>query len=201
MIEQQVEHLVKLIEQMQEMAQLDHKAASEKSAVKVNEVVQQVESTFQPRFAAKGVHLDLNLSPDTPLALVSERYLEKALEHLLDNALRYTPANGRVSILTELADQTVTVRVRDTGEGINRADLPNIFDHFYKGNKGRTQDGSGAGLGLSMVKRIVELYEGSISVESAIGEGTTFTIHLPLAKAAENRANGIKNAPPDAERR
>ena len=105
------------------------------------------------------------------------RRLEQALQNLASNALRHTPAGGRITLAAEQDERATRLRVTDTGSGIAPEHLPRIFDRFYKADPSRAA--SGSGLGLSIVKAIVERHGGTVSARSERGSGTTFEIELP----------------------
>jgi two-component system phosphate regulon sensor histidine kinase PhoR len=100
--------------------------------------------------------------------------------NLIDNAIKYTPAEGKVYLALSKADGWATVEISDTGIGIPPEDLPNIFDRFYRVDKARTRQQGGSGLGLSIAKSIAKAHRGEIHVRSVVGEGTTFTVVLPV---------------------
>jgi signal transduction histidine kinase len=108
--------------------------------------------------------------------------------NLVDNALRYTPPGGKVTLSVLREDDRGVLRVRDTGEGIPYNDLERIFDRFYVVNQSRSRDRSGTGLGLSIARELIEAHGGSIGVESIFGEGATFTCRLPLREARKIKA-------------
>jgi signal transduction histidine kinase len=108
--------------------------------------------------------------------------LTQVLLILLDNALKFTPPNGTVAVTTAVHADHVVLQVRDTGVGIAPDALPQIFERFYQGDTART--GTGTGLGLAIAKAMVEGQQGTISVESQLGEGSTFTVRLPRARLA-----------------
>ena len=108
--------------------------------------------------------------------------LRQVLDNLINNAIRYTPEGGRIELSLTCEETWVALRVQDTGQGIAAEDLPHIFDRFYRADKARTRAAGGAGLGLSIVKWVVEAHQGQIFVDSTLGEGTTFEIRLPLAE-------------------
>lgn len=110
-------------------------------------------------------------------ASVDPTRLSQAFANLLDNALKYTPEGGKVHLACHSADNTVTVTLRDTGMGIPATDQPHIWERLYRGDKSRTQ--RGLGLGLSLVKAIVEAHQGTGAVESEAGQGAEFTITVP----------------------
>lgn len=106
--------------------------------------------------------------------------LKQLILNLVDNALTYTPAGGKVTMSLSVDNQTAILTVADTGIGIPRQDLPHIFDRFYRVDKARTRSKGGSGLGLAIVKSIVEAHHGHIDVVSEVGVGSTFTVRLPL---------------------
>ena len=101
---------------------------------------------------------------------------------LIDNAVKYTPANGKVDVTLQRNNGYAVAQVRDTGIGIAETDLPNVFERFYRADKARTRESGGVGLGLSIGHWITEVHAGSIEVQSAPGRGSIFQIRLPLAK-------------------
>jgi signal transduction histidine kinase len=126
----------------------------------------------------KGVELTADIAPGAEIVTGDPMRLEQALQNLAANALRHTPQGGRVALTATLADGGVTVTVSDTGSGVASGHLPHIFDRFYKVDPARTGQ-SGSGLGLSIVKAIVERHGGSVTAASRAGEGTAFTIKFP----------------------
>ncbi|WP_141727790.1 HAMP domain-containing sensor histidine kinase [Thermogemmatispora onikobensis] len=108
--------------------------------------------------------------------------LKQALIALVDNALKYTPAQGTVSLALSIEGGQAQLRVSDTGIGIAPEDLPYVFERFYRADRARSRDRGGSGLGLAIVRSIVQAHGGSVSVESTLGQGSTFAIRLPLAE-------------------
>jgi signal transduction histidine kinase len=102
--------------------------------------------------------------------------IERAMSNLIDNALNYTPSKGVVKIQLENEEESVSVKVSDTGHGIPPEDLPHIFDRFYRGDKSRTSEGTG--LGLAITKKIIEAHKSDVQVESHINRGTSFIFRL-----------------------
>ncbi len=111
--------------------------------------------------------------------------LKQALVALLDNALKYTPYEGSVSLSQDTNDVYATIKVSDTGIGILPEDLPHIFERFYRADPNRSRNRGGSGLGLAIVQRIVQEHQGSIDVESTPGKGSTFTVRLPVASTGD----------------
>ena len=119
---------------------------------------------------------------DTPSeivdALVDPKRLEQVLRNLLHNAVRHTTPGGIIALQVKVESEAVLILVKDTGEGISPEDLPHIWERFYQTERSRTHTDSGAGLGLSLVKEWIEEMGGTVSVESAVGEGSCFTLYL-----------------------
>jgi two-component system NtrC family sensor kinase len=129
----------------------------------------------------KGIHLEVDLPPDLPAVAGNPVRLRQMINNLIDNAIKFTPENGRVTVSTRLEENQVLLQVSDTGVGIPTPEQPYIFNKFYRASN--VEDGTGSGLGLSIVKSIVEVHGGLIWVESTVGEGSTFTVVLPIAQA------------------
>ena len=108
--------------------------------------------------------------------------VERAIANLVRNAIGHTPSGGRIEVSVERQDGWIDIRVADTGEGIDAEDLPRIWERFYRAEKSRHRSGGddGAGLGLAIVRGIVEAHGGRVSAESSPGSGATFTMRLPL---------------------
>jgi two-component system sensor histidine kinase BaeS len=130
-----------------------------------------------------GVALVLEASPDLPALNVDPDRISQVLDNLVANALRYTPAGGRIVLSAEhdARGGMVVLRVQDTGAGIAPADLPFVFERFYRGDKARQPSQGTVGLGLAIARSLVESHAGTIEVASTLGQGTTFTIRLPAA--------------------
>jgi signal transduction histidine kinase len=125
--------------------------------------------------------LSAELAPHLPLVMGDTLALRRALDNLLSNALKFTPAGGRVTVRLYATEHAVQVEVADTGIGIAADQLERIFERFYQVDGSSTRKYGGMGLGLSLVKSIVEGHGGRVAVVSAPGVGTTFTVTLPRA--------------------
>jgi len=116
---------------------------------------------------------------DPPIVVMGDRTrLEQVAANLIDNALKYTPAGGRVDVEIGRDGTSALLRVRDTGSGIPADEIPRIFDRLFRGDKSRAE--RGLGLGLSLVKAVVGAHGGTVNVESEPGRGSVFTVRLPL---------------------
>jgi signal transduction histidine kinase len=110
---------------------------------------------------------------------VDEARLQQILANLMRNGIRHTPPGGIVAVMAAAEDDGVCIEVRDTGEGIPPQELAHIWERFYRGESARTEDRRGAGLGLALVKELVEAMGGTVEVESVVEEGSCFTVRVP----------------------
>jgi signal transduction histidine kinase len=147
----------------------------------LSEMLDDIVMRFADRAAQQGVVLRNDGAAGTPVvAAVDIELFERAMANLVDNALKHTHSGGRVTLHTDSADDQVRVVVSDSGSGIAAADLEHLFDRLYTGAGARGDaDGGGKGLGLAIVRRIVELHRGTVAVRSEPGQGTEVTIRLP----------------------
>jgi signal transduction histidine kinase len=137
-----------------------------------------------PSAAARGIDLDLGPIPAVQLR-GDPRRLEQVFFNVLGNALKFTESGGRVTIRATASDETVHVRVTDTGAGIEPAFLPFVFERFRQGERATSRRHGGVGLGLSIARELVEAHGGRISAESeGVGHGSTFVIALPVQSAS-----------------
>ena len=121
------------------------------------------------------------LSGDLPKVMADREKLAQILLNLLDNAIKFNKSGGQVEIRARVTAGQMTLAVQDTGMGIPEADLPRIFERFYRVDKARSREMGGTGLGLSIVKHLVEAHHGTVTVHSIPGQGSTFQFTLPLA--------------------
>jgi signal transduction histidine kinase len=127
----------------------------------------------------KGILLSGSSGKNVDPINIDVLWLGRAINNLVGNAIRHTPAGGSVTLCAESIESMIIVSVRDTGEGILPDDLPHVFERFYRGEKSRTRTAGGSGLGLAIAKGIVEAHRGKIWVESKPGQETIFTFSLP----------------------
>jgi two-component system phosphate regulon sensor histidine kinase PhoR len=148
--------------------------------VALDAVVQACVERHRPRALARNQQIVVS-APEPPVrAWADEEAVDQILENLLDNALKYTPDGGRIEVRWGRDGQAV-IEVSDTGIGIPEADLPRIFERFYRVDKARSREMGGTGLGLSIVKHLAQAMHGSVRATSRVGEGTTFHVRLPLS--------------------
>lgn len=187
--EKESARLSKLVSKLFELAKLDaSQVPFSPEPFMLFELVQDIAQKFELAAANKQITLKTDFPEHLPLVVGDIGLIERALENLIENALRYTPEGGTVTIKLIPGEGDVAVQVSDSGRGIAPEDLPKIFDRFYRGEKSRPTSSESAGLGLAIVKRILELHHSSIQVESSPGVGTVFTFRLALAIASDRRA-------------
>jgi signal transduction histidine kinase len=133
------------------------------------------------RIRSRGLSVELSAAPHVPAAWGDPDRILQVLSNLLENAIDFTPAGGRITIAVHPEPEGVACAVRDTGVGIPAADLPHVFERLYRVEASRAREHGGTGLGLSIAKEIVEAHGGEIRLESAVGEGTVVSFTLPIA--------------------
>jgi len=173
-------HMNELIQNLIELARIDLGIESKHEKCNLVELVAGVADEFKMQAAAKSQTLTIIPTDERPLLKVDPLRLRQVLRNLIGNAVKYTPDGGQVTVSTEIERNTVTIHIKDTGIGIAANDLPYIFDKFYRARNDETKDIEGNGLGLAIVKAVVEQHSGKISVESALNEGSCFSVALPI---------------------
>lgn len=149
-------------------------------------LARRVAATVAPlAWQAGRVEVIAGVDCDAPIIFVDPCRLEQALHNLAHNGVRHTPPGGIVALLVQADDAAVTLQVKDTGEGIAPADLPRIWERFYRAESSRAHSGNGSGLGLALVKELTEAMGGEASVESVPGEGSCFTLRFPRVNSGQ----------------
>ncbi|MEA2205973.1 MAG: two-component system, OmpR family, phosphate regulon sensor histidine kinase PhoR [Blastocatellia bacterium] len=146
------------------------------------EVIAGVLSSYRYQISNSGFDVQTNMQPELPPVLMDRDAMAQALSNLLDNAIKYSGEVKQLSITTKTVRSDLSIEIADHGIGIPRAEQAKIFEKFYRVGNGLVHDVKGSGLGLSLVKHIIEAHKGTISVESDVGKGSRFTILLPLAR-------------------
>ncbi|MEZ4533804.1 MAG: HAMP domain-containing sensor histidine kinase [Cyanobacteriota/Melainabacteria group bacterium] len=147
--------------------------------VSINSVLDEVLEEFELRLKEKNIDLIRQCDDNIFLSGHKDK-LHRMIANIIENALRYTEKGGRIEVSARVRNGWLKLTVRDNGPGIPAESLPKIFDRFYRVDKARARAQGGVGLGLSIVKGIVDLHNGSISIDSKINEGTGVTISLPV---------------------
>jgi len=120
-----------------------------------------------------------------PEVVVDPVRLRQLVGNLVSNAVRHTPAGGTVTVRSRVTGGELTIEVADTGTGIDAADLPKIFDRFWRADGSRTRRTGGSGLGLAIARKLTEAHGGTVAVVSTLGTGSTFTVRMPVASALD----------------
>jgi signal transduction histidine kinase len=146
------------------------------------EVIENVLSSYRYQIRNSGFDVQTKIQPDLPPVLIDRDAMAQAISNLVDNAMKYSGEVKQLSIKTETLGSDLSIEITDRGIGIPRAEQNKVFEKFYRVGNGLVHDVKGSGLGLSLVKHIIEAHHGTISVESDVGKGSRFTILLPLAR-------------------
>lgn len=190
---QNSEQLLGLVNQMLDLNKLESKAMQpEYRQSDILPFLEQVVEKFQHYAASREIKLGFNASGGPLIMDFDHDLLEKVLSNLLSNAVKFTPSGGRIQVRVKSLDHQLYVEVADNGKGIAPEKLPYIFERYYQADGSATRRSEGTGIGLALVKELVDLFEGKISVESKPGQGAVFTLVLPIRREAptEDR-NGI----------
>jgi len=176
-----VENVTEMISDLLDLGRIEAEVRMEMALCDVGEIVEKAVENEQNQAELKEQTLQVQIGPDLPAVLGNPLRLGQAVSNLASNAIKYTPEGGHISVSATMEGGQVAVTVEDDGIGIPQDDLPHIFERFYRVDKPETANIVGSGLGLSIVKTIVEKHQGRIWVCSREGEGTTFTFVLPAA--------------------
>ncbi|MEO8392679.1 MAG: histidine kinase N-terminal 7TM domain-containing protein [Chloroflexota bacterium] len=182
-IQIQIERITHLVDMLVQMSRLDSGMPFVLRKTDANSVLQQAATKLYNALAKKNLRVEYELDENLPPIQSDEQQLLDAVIQIVDNAVRYTPADEAITLRTEWQDNTVIITVEDSGIGISESNLPHIFERFFRLDTAHSTPGFG--LGLSIAQKIVELHGGSIRVQSQVGVGSTFSIHLPCVAQPE----------------
>ncbi len=191
-LDQETKRLAHLVDDLLKITKIEAPEATlAEDTIDLGAVVRREIEAFQ-RFGDAGPHVDVHLDEDSVFVSGDEEALRSVIDNLVSNARKFTPPSGRVDVTVEHDDQHARLIVNDTGVGIAKSDLAHIFERFYRAplTAGRAP---GAGLGLAIVARLVELMHGTISVASEMGHGTTVTIEYPLVAVPAAAEPALEN--------
>ncbi|GAB4520934.1 MAG: hypothetical protein Fur0018_00980 [Anaerolineales bacterium] len=190
-----VQNITSLINELLDLGKIEAGFDTHREFVDIGPLVQFVTDEMQVVAAKKTQRILVSIEANLPALLANPTRLQQAVENLLGNALKYTPAGGRIEVRVYQEEQQVILQVSDNGPGIPLSDQPYIFDKFYRASNA-PQDVPGSGLGLAIVKSIIEAHNGRVWVESYPGEGATFTVVLPTGEDTR-KAQSPRNHPAD----
>jgi signal transduction histidine kinase len=178
---QHCERLNKLVDELFELAKLDScETKVQYEPFNIIELAHDVVQKFNLSAEKKHITIQIDHEQVIPFANADVGLIERVIENLLDNAVRHTSKDGLIRLSFNIQDGDLAIHIRDTGCGIPEEDLPYIFDRFYKKERSQGSQTNQSGLGLAIAKRILELHQKTITVQSTVGSGTSFTFFLPL---------------------
>src|SRR5438128_279467 len=176
--------LLTLINDLRDLVRLESgRMEVKREPLELTEFIKGLASAARQVADDKRIKLETWVAPELGAVLADRDKLEKILLNLLFNALKFTPAGGRVDLRAEKQDDDLVLQVQDTGMGISPKDLPYVFDRFWQADGSARRKYQGVGIGLALVKELTEIQAGKVSVESEEGKGTTFTVRFPCVKA------------------
>lgn len=190
-LQEEVDRLESLVKNLQELSLAESRAADlPLTAINPAGVLQKIHGLYQPLLLQKDIRSSLQLPEKYTAAMLNEEALERILHNLLSNAVKYTPSAGEIALRLQEGiegggKKTIIIQVSDTGSGIDSQDLPHIFERFYRVDPSRSRNTGGFGIGLTIVRELVEAQGGQIRVQSRPGEGTIFILTFPAVNDAQ----------------
>jgi PAS domain S-box-containing protein len=183
MIVQGVDNMAKLVNNLLDLGRIDFGVGLQVDSIPVLDILERVTSGLQLHAKHKNISLGVEIPRDMPHAIEADQaLLHQGIYNLVENALKYTPQDGEVTIRLVPTDTTLTFAICDSGIGIPASDLPRLFEKFYRGTNREALAQRGTGLGLAIVKSIAERHGGKVWVESELGKGSTFYLQVPIAQ-------------------
>lgn len=168
-----------LVEELFELSKLDaHQIQPKPEKFSLAELVQDVVLKFQPMAEEAGIHLESLMPPQPAMVRADIGLIERALSNLIENALKFTSSEGSVRVVISREDQGFRTTVSDSGPGIPADELPHVFERFYRGDRSRASKAGGTGLGLAIARKILQLHDSDIGVDSQLNAGTQFYFDL-----------------------
>lgn len=146
--------------------------------VDINKLLEKIVKSFKFEMKIKAIKVNKELDKSLPQIKIDQLLIEQALSNILKNAIKYSHKNGTVELKTNTEKDFLKISVKDYGKGINKEDMPYIFERFYRGDKSRQDEG--IGIGLSIAQQIIKIHKGKIESNSNFKQGSTFTVYLPL---------------------
>ena len=175
--------LSRLVDDLQELALADAgELKLNRQPEDISEAINKAVAAIQVQAQGKGISIVTDLPESMPLCDIDFQRIGQVLRNLLNNAMTHTPAGGIITVAARQQTKWMEVSVSDTGEGIPPAELPDIFERFYRVDKSRARATGGTGLGLTIAKRLIEAHGGEIKVQSDPGKGTCFSFTIPISE-------------------
>jgi PAS domain S-box-containing protein len=182
--------LTHMVDELLAVARLDEIPQLDFAPVDFYTILEEVVEFLRPKAELKQINLTVNLAQTSPRISAAHDELSRAISNLIDNAIKYTPNNGRVTVKVLLEGKELVFEVQDTGIGMSPTEMERVFERFFRTDRARSE-APGTGLGLEITRRIIELHGGRISLESEVNQGTTFRVWIPL-KLDENELLELK---------
>ena len=182
-IERNAERLQSLVEDLLDLSKIEAKEYRLNiEGLSVSRLVAHIFGLFRDRAERRKIALVAEIPAKLPTLHTDRRAIETVLSNLVDNAVKYCPDGAQVCVKGSVEHDQMRIDVQDSGYGIEAQHLPRLFERFYRIDAGRSRSKGGTGLGLSIVKHLTEAMGGAASVASTLGEGTTFTVRIPLSR-------------------
>lgn len=176
---EEIQRLIKLVEGLNDIAKLEQTNLNlNKSKFSLSFELEKIITSFEPLYENLGSKIISNLIPNVEVLMDKDK-LKQVIYNLLSNSLKYSKTSGKVFLTLKSENDNIIIEVNDNGIGISEKDLPFIFERFYRSDESRDKNTGGAGIGLTIVKTIVEAHKGIIKATSTLGEGSTFTLTFP----------------------
>ena len=186
MIVQGVDNMAKLVNNLLDLGRIDFGVGLQVESIPVLDIVQQVTGGLQMLAKEKQIALAVEIPKDLPHAVEADQaLLHQAVYNLVENAIKYTPSGGEVTLQLQSTSDSLTFAIRDSGIGIQKEDMKRLFEKFYRGTNREALAQRGTGLGLAIVRSIAERHGGRVWVESELGKGSTFYLLIPLTQPKE----------------
>lgn len=174
--------MVVYINDLLDVTRLDHQKLSlDKQEQSINSVLKQAIALMQPKANEKKLDVTVEYGDDLPAIAIDADRIKQVLMNVISNAIKFSDSGKTLSISSKYHKQSIHIEISDTGKGIQKEDIPHIFERLYQVEDGDRMSQHGLGLGLYICKEIIKLHDGDITVQSKYGEGTTFTISLPIS--------------------
>lgn len=183
-IDNECDRMARLVRDLLQLSNLDYKkVAWKREEVSVEELVRNILLKLEFSFKEKNQQMMLHIEEDLPDIVIDKDGIEQVILNIISNAIKYTDNEGKIEITLRNIDDYLNISIEDNGIGIPLEDQKRIFERFYRVEKGRSRELGGTGLGLAIAKQIIEAHNGSITMESCFGQGTTFNIKIPYEKS------------------
>jgi signal transduction histidine kinase len=187
MIVHGVDNMAKLVSNLLDLGRIDFGVGLQVESSPVLDVLERVTGSLQLQAKQKKISLGVEIPKDLPHAIEADQaLLHQALYNLVENALKYTPENGEVTVHLQTSPSALTFAIQDSGIGIPKNDMPRLFEKFYRGTNREALAERGTGLGLAIVKSIADRHGGKVWVESELGKGSIFYLEVPLTQPEES---------------